>query len=506
MGKINENIKEIFAKGVSLVKEKTTKMVFGVGLVAVLTVGAPKVVDSGTTVVYAAETTKDALESSKSKALKKLEKAYKYYSKNYYSTKEYNKLTKYYNKGVKAIKACKDKTSINDTYSEYKELLNSVKPSILVKYQKKMEKNLLKSYKSLVTKNEYSDYNLSKLESIKDEGIEKIYAAKTKSKSKKAKTNYVKQLKNVTTVLDQTRSYVVNYINSNSNLSNNEKQAIIEEINNTSNVDAIVAIGEEYGYKKAAAKTITVEQIKAKVTELHKKYPEYKEDEIRSLVATTNMDYVNEEDIYAIFNVNSKEELKNKVEQADQLIKDAAASISAEYSTKFLGEDHYEYGMKNYKDIIWINDFIMNDTLKKHADYMCDILRTYVDKAITVEELEELGRDATILEGTLAFNKFEVWFYDCNDSVKEFAASDCYDETKVININDERLQGSAGYMLNKYIYSAFENNMLDWRATIYTMETENREGYVTIDLANELEKNNYIYKKIDTLSQKTKTR
>ena len=123
MGKINENIKEIFAKGVTLVKEKTTKMAFGVGLVAVLTVGAPKVVDSGTTVVYAAETTKDALESSKSKALKNLEKVYKYYSKSYYSTKEYSKLTKYYNKGVKAIKACKDKTSINDTYNEYKELL-----------------------------------------------------------------------------------------------------------------------------------------------------------------------------------------------------------------------------------------------------------------------------------------------------------------------------------------------------------------------------------------------
>ena len=82
MGIINENIKEIFAKGVTLVKEKTTKMVFGVGLVAVLTVGAPKVVDSGTTVVYAAETTKDTLDTKISKALKNLEKVYKYYSKS----------------------------------------------------------------------------------------------------------------------------------------------------------------------------------------------------------------------------------------------------------------------------------------------------------------------------------------------------------------------------------------------------------------------------------------
>lgn len=506
MGIINENIKEIFAKGVTLVKEKTTKMAFGVGLVAVLTVGAPKVVDSGTTVVYAAETTKDALESSKSKALKNLEKVYKYYSKSYYSTKEYSKLTKYYNKGVKAIKACKDKTSINDTYNEYKELLNSVKPSILVKYQKKMEKSLLKSYKSLVTKNEYSDYNLSKLENIKDEGIEKIYAAKTKSKSKKAKTSYVKQLKKVTTVLDQTRSAIIYYINSNNDLNSTEKQAIIEEINNTSNVDAIVAIGEEYGYEEVVDETITVDQINAKIKELCKKYPKYTEDEIRSLVATTNMDYVDENDIYTIFNVNSKEELKNKVEQADQLIKDAANTVSAEYSTRFFGEDYYKSGMKDYKDIIWANDLIMEKTLKVHGDYMCDILKTYVEKNCTVEELEELGRKAAALEATKKLYQFTIWFYDDYDSSYELAPHHCYDNTKVININDERLQGSTGYILNKFIYSAFDNNMLDWRANQYALEKENRQGYVTFDLENELEKNNYIYEKIDSLSQKIKTR
>lgn len=250
----------------------------------------------------------------------------------------------------------------------------------------------------------------------------------------------------------------------------------------------------------------SVDQVNAKIKELCKKYPKYTEDEIRSLVATTNMDYIDVKDIYTIFNVNSKKELKSKVEQADQLIIDAAASISAEYSTNFFDDEeeyyYYEPGMKDYKDIIWANDLIMDETLKIHGDYMCDILRTYVDKGITVEELEELGIKARGLDGILAFYKFEIWFYDCNDSVKELAPSHCYDETKVININDERLQGSTGYMLNKFLYCAYENNMLDWRATAYTMEAENREGYVTIDLANELEKNNYIYEKVDALSKK----
>ena len=486
-----KKIKESLAKGFMLLT-----------LTGALTAKNPVATNNGNTVVYAAET----LESKQTKALKNLEKVYKYYSKSYYTTKEYKKLTNAYNKGVKAIKACKDKTSIQNTYEEYKEKLNAIKPSILVKYQKKMEKSLLKSYKSLVSKNEYSDYNLSKLEEFKEEGIEKIYASKNKSKAKKNKTAYVKKMKSVTTLLDQTRAYMVNYINNNKDLTENEKTTIIEEINNAKNVDAIVAIGEEYGYEEVVDETITVDQINAKIKELCKKYPKYTEDEIRSLVATTNMDYVDENDIYTIFNVNSKEELKNKVEQADQLIKDAANTVSAEYSTRFLGEDYYKSGMKDYKDIIWANDLIMVKTLKVHGDYMCDILKTYVEENCTVEELEELGRKAATLEATKKLYQFVIWFYDDYDSSYELAPHHCYDNTKVININDERLQGSTGYILNKFIYSAFDNNMLDWRANQYALEKENRQGYVTFDLENELAKNNYIYEKIDSLSKKIKTR
>ena len=420
------------------IKESLTKGFVLVTLAGALVTKNPVASNNRNTVVYAAE----SLDTKISKALKNLEKVYKYYSKSYYSTKEYSKLTKYYNKGVKAINACKDKTSINDTYNEYKELLNSVKPSILVKYQKKMEKSLLKSYKSLVTKNEYFDYNLSKLESIKDEGIEKIYGAKTKSKSKKAKTSYVKQLKSVTTLLDQTRSYVVNYINSNSNLSNNEKQAIIEEINNTSNVDAIVAIGEEYGYEEVVDETITVEQINAKIKELCKKYPKYTEDEIRVLVATANMDFVKEEDLLTIFDVSSKTELGSKAELLDTLIGERVEGYSYENFENCGWEEHvYDETGRTQKEMVQFKDLCLNSKVQKSMKYIYNLSKPMINRDVTRQDQE------SVTKGNLAVAELIVYILDLYDEVSYFEKNE-----KIYSFSDEVFNNTGiGYIYKNYV-------------------------------------------------------
>lgn len=428
---INEKIKEKLAKGVMLLT-----------ISGALVAKNPVASNNGNTVVYAAET----LESKQSKALKNLEKVYKYYSKSYYTEKEYTKLTKYYNKGVKAIKACKTKTSVTETYNEYKELLNSVKPSILVKYQKKMEKSLLKSYKSLIKKNSYSDYNLTELENIKDEGIEKIYASKTKSKSKKAKTSYVKKLKGVTTLLEETRLNIVNYILDNKDLSKTEKQAIIEQINNLEKVEDIVSVGEEYGYSEEEVvivdETITVEQVEDKIKELCKKYPKYDEEEIRCMVAAANMDYVKDEDILTIFDAKDKEEMEEKAET----VRVTMIWIIESYKNYLSNIDgHLNI---DYPDTLKTYDLFINPDMKAHAKFMWE----NTNKKLVAKRNYDL--EDYPFEDVMETCHSILYFYNTNSQYTSF----CYDETGVIPINDERLNGVGGYIINSLHLETYSIN------------------------------------------------
>ena len=151
---------------------------------------------NGNISAYAAVTKKEYRENT----LKKLEKVYKYYNKAYYTAGEYEELTFQYNNGVKAIKAAKTKSSMKKAYTEYREILKGISPSILVKYQGKLEKSLLKTYSSLVASNTYSDENLEKMEAVKIKAVENIYSKKTKSGSKKVKALAVEEMKNIPTV------------------------------------------------------------------------------------------------------------------------------------------------------------------------------------------------------------------------------------------------------------------------------------------------------------------
>ena len=430
-----KKIKESLAKGFMLLT-----------LTGALTAKNPVATNNGNTVVYAAET----LESKQTKALKNLEKVYKYYSKSYYTEKEYKKLTSAYNKGVKAIKACKDKTSIQNTYEEYKEKLNAIKPSILVKYQKKMEKSLLKSYKSLVSKNEYSDYNLSKLEEFKEEGIEKIYASKNKSKAKKNKTAYVKKMKSVTTSLDQTRAYMVNYINNNKDLTENEKKAIIEEINNAKNVDAIVAIGEEYGYEEVVNETITVDQINAKIKELCKKYPKYTEDEIRVLVASANMDFVNQDDIYTIFNVSSKEELAKKGEILDELLFEITDQLGYQHYTIQNPEITFDEYDRKYDEEMKINDIFINKTLKQNAEYANNLATIMVEEPY--ETTNYANPEKIVAGDRAAIESLDYLFDRIETKTRNFEFMKGYATT----ISDPLLTDTmAGYIIKSFMISTY---------------------------------------------------
>ena len=231
-----EKVKELFAKIKSEKgKEAATnikKVIVLLTLTGTLLSKNPVQNNNGNTIVYAKETLDDVkdenanstldidneekveltLEESKKNAVKDLKSVYKTYLKKYYTSKAYKKLTSKYKKGVDVINACKTNEKVEEYYGRYEAALKAIKPSKLVKYQKKMETSLLKTYKKLIENNEYSDNNLAKLEDIKNEGIESIYGALTKTQSKKAKTNFVKELTAVKTLVAETKDYIINYI------------------------------------------------------------------------------------------------------------------------------------------------------------------------------------------------------------------------------------------------------------------------------------------------------
>ncbi|MCR5323618.1 MAG: hypothetical protein K6E85_10160 [Lachnospiraceae bacterium] len=80
----------------------------------------------------------------------------------------------------------------------------SKKTSALVKAQQKAEKKLLNAYNGLIEQYPYSETNFLKLTSIKDEGVEKIYATKKKANASKAAKKYIKNLKKVKNMLTET--------------------------------------------------------------------------------------------------------------------------------------------------------------------------------------------------------------------------------------------------------------------------------------------------------------
>ncbi|MBR4778196.1 MAG: hypothetical protein IK007_11375, partial [Lachnospiraceae bacterium] len=113
------------------------------------------------------------------KYLKKLEEVFSYYSENCYSENEYTELLGIYNNGILAINKCWSTDELSKEYDLYSKKLRDKKPSILIDCQEKSIKKINKAYKSLVTKNKYSEDGLKKLNGIKDDSFDEIYSQRT---------------------------------------------------------------------------------------------------------------------------------------------------------------------------------------------------------------------------------------------------------------------------------------------------------------------------------------
>ena len=421
-------------------------------------------------IVYASTDLTDVKKNS----IKELKGIYKKYNKSYYTSKNYNKLTKYYNKAVNLINNAKSLEKIESYLETYKVKLESIKPTKLIKYQNKMEKSLLKTYKSLISKYEYSDNNLQKIEDIKNEGLESIYSALTKTKSKKAKNSYINKIKEVKTLIDETKYSVICYIYSNNKLSDSEKSEIIETINNSDNVEEIKQIGDDYGFVEEEKVVITVDQIEKKKKELVKKYPTYTEDEIRIFVATANMDYVKDDEIFDIFKVNSKEELEEKKNKLDKMLETLVnvAIFNKSYSYNPENFDNsYENLIsecrrllgKTYDEMIKINDLFIDKKMKSHAEYICELCRQIIFESNKITDRHELTN------GYYASIKLTVYYYNRSKSQMENYPDDDYDRNIAINILDDKLTGGAGYIINYYGLYNLEYNG-DYRLTYFTTD------------------------------------
>ena len=231
----------------SVNKNKLGKIIKnGVALVVLaggLTIVNPVKSNGGYDIVNAAVD----LSETKEDAINELKTVYKKYLKKYYTSKSYTKLTKYYKKGVELIKDATTVNKIDAACEKYKELMEGIKPYYLVKYQNKMTTKVENSYKKLVSKNSYSDSNLDALEDLKNEGIEAIKNAVTKTKAKKAKSSYITKMNGVKTKLQQVREEVANYLET-QNMTQEEKNKILEQVNNMSEND-IEDLLKEYGYE-----------------------------------------------------------------------------------------------------------------------------------------------------------------------------------------------------------------------------------------------------------------
>lgn len=391
----------------------------------------------------------------KAEALNNLKVVYKTYKKSYYLSKEYKKLKKYYKKGVKAIKAAKTNEKIKKAYDTYVKILNSIKPSVLVKYQTTLKNKLTTAYNKLITKNEYSEHNMSVLDSILTEAMEEIDAQVNKTNAKKEYTKGNKNLGNVETKIEEYRSNFISYVNNNSDLTKEQKNTIIENANKITTVDKLKELAEIWGYDETKNKEekeyITVEQINAKVEDLCKKYPAYTEDEIRVLVATANMDFVKDEDIYTIFNVDSKEELAQKGELLDSLLEEYNDMTALEWI------------IANYPEIEDPNyDGIERKIEDRYELYLLffdygDIKTAKYASRLRKKAANETGKTTNfadpddIVPGDKALIELIDYLFDMNFPNTNFK----YDNGYGYKINDAKMNGGAGYIIKRILVGTY---------------------------------------------------
>jgi len=495
----------------SRLKEILTRGLILTTITGTLVCTGPNIISDNTTKVYALS----SFETSKTKMINKLEKLYSKYNKKYYEEKDYTTLTSYYNSGIKKLKSLSEKNSsskeVEKVYKEYEEKMNKIKPTILVSYQKSQEKKVLKKYKSLIKSNGYSKNNSEELEVIKNTSIEKIYKTKTKTKAKNIRIESINSLDSVKTLLEEEKEDVIYYINTNKNISESDKKAIIERINSANDIKVVESIGKEYNYEKN--EKVTIKDIEDRIKSLCKKYKAYTEDEIRCLVATANLDYIDDSELFSVYKVNNFEGLKSKMLKADELLGKAGYSLMVEYGIRYsddwkeISKIKYEKGKAiKYDDVFWVNDLIIRDDIRIHADYLCKLLKSIVEEDCTWEDVNTKSLSITRkTKGMNSLYKLSTWFYDY--SYEELSSSEwwlsCYYDTSLaINVNDKRLKGSEGYVLDKFIYTAISYGLgtMDYRADCF----DKSDDTFSYTCAMNIENNKYLSNKIDEIENNKK--
>ena len=100
------------------------------------------------------------------------------------------------------------------------------------------------------------------------------------------------------------------------------------------------SIGKEYNYEKN--EKVTTKDIEDRIKSLCKKYKVYTEDEIRCLVATANLDYIDDSELFSVYKVNNIDALEQKINMADKLLEATGYILGKEYRTKYYNRNFYE--------------------------------------------------------------------------------------------------------------------------------------------------------------------
>ena len=316
----------------------------------------------------------------------------------------------------------------------------------LKEYRSNAIKSFGKTYDKLLKKNEYSAFGKQQLKLLKEIGENAINEAKSKTKIKEAKTAAIEDFNSIITLPDETRNAVIAFLKGDKSIKKSKRTKAIKKLEGMTNVTDMLSLSAKYGYEQTDR--VTIEQIEARIKLLGKKYKAYTEDEIRCLVATANLDYIDDSDVYKAFNVKNDNELKAKADLFDRLMDDEYDNMGDEWLYLY---DHSRYIEANenymkksikYDDMVKFNELFINSKIKGYADQLFDLTDLMVKKNNTKLTGE------TITEGVHAGCELGYYIFRTDEYKK-------YCEPLLYDFGDARLKGtSAEYVINKYICMA----------------------------------------------------
>ncbi len=192
---------------------------------------------------------------------------------------------------------------------------------------------------------------------------------------------------------------------------------------------------------------------------------------------------------------------EQKINKADELIRYAGEITGVERNTRwFERSTYFDSDYIKYNDIVWVNDLIIRDDIKIHADYLCSLLKSMVEEDYTKKQCKDDEYGSYETNGFLSMLKLQQWFYNYPlENVK----GKKYDSSLAINVKDKRLKGSEGYMLDKFIYTG-AYLMIDSRG-YNAYITEELSEYDNFQSDLKYRKNDYLSNKIGEIEKNQKS-